>query len=165
MLGPTSSGLTKDMLNKGHRPENRWAPTPRPVLWQDPLELLFNLARDIMFSSVGPYVVLEIAAGRWFGSVVCLLRASSTWESLLLFWVPSFFALSVSVAVRILFFCCGLVSRPGAHLRLSTWLHQPCLHRARPGVCPQAQVRQRSRPTCFSLATGMLLQRALFMCS
>ena len=28
------SGLNKDMLNEGHRPENPWAPTPRPVFWQ-----------------------------------------------------------------------------------------------------------------------------------
>ena len=35
------SGLTKDMLNKGHRPENRWAPTRRLVLWQVPLGATF----------------------------------------------------------------------------------------------------------------------------
>ena len=51
---------------------------------------------------------------------------------LIVFDVPSFFAFSVSIAVRILFFFrCWLFSRPGAHLRLSTWLHQPCPHRAR----------------------------------
>ena len=47
----------------GHRP-------PRPVLWHVHLELLFNPARDLKFSSVGPYDVLEIAASRSFGSVV-----------------------------------------------------------------------------------------------
>ena len=37
-----SRARNKDMLNEGRRPENRWAPTPGPVVWQVPLVLFFK---------------------------------------------------------------------------------------------------------------------------
>ena len=45
------SGLNKDALNEGHRPKNRWAPTPKPA---SGIPLLFNSAGIfVLFSAVG----------------------------------------------------------------------------------------------------------------
>ena len=84
------------------------------------LELLFNLARDFMFSSVGSYVVLGIAAGRWFGSVVRICSVLPPRGGAYCFRGALLFCLvRVRCGPLSSSFVCGLVSRSGAHLRLS----------------------------------------------
>ena len=58
------SGLTKDMLNQGRRPKNRWAPTPGPVFRQVSPGgwYFFKSAGFFKFSAVLPYDVSEIVA-------------------------------------------------------------------------------------------------------
>ena len=73
MQGPTGSRWALERSDERHAQQG--APSREllgtdPICGTHPLELLFNIARDFKFFSVRPYDVLEIAAGRWFGSVV-----------------------------------------------------------------------------------------------